>query len=78
MAARQTEQTILAVIQTDMGYIQKDISTIKDSLQHAYVSVEKHNGLEKRVRLLERAIFTVIGLIVLGVLSQLLNGVLNK
>lgn len=62
----------------DVGYMKSDIAEIKIMLDSRYVIKEEHLSLVKDVALLQRVVFTGIGVVLLTVIGAVLSMVLIK
>jgi hypothetical protein len=65
--------TKLALISQDVGYVKQELRTLTSS----YATNARADNLERRIALVEKAVFSVIGLIVLAVLGAVVNGQLK-
>lgn len=62
---RQSEAVSLAIIATDISYMKNDISDIKATVQHGYVSKEEFEPIKKIVYgLVSLILIAVVGAVV--------------
>lgn len=74
----QNNDAVIAVMANNIDHIQKDVSNIKETMKGSFVTVDKHNALAERVKLLQSIIFGMIALIVVGFLTAVVNFFINN
>lgn len=65
----QSQETQLAVIQNDISYIRQEMQALNSNVSTGYVPMPQFNALKDRVDLIQRAIFFLIGILVVAVLG---------
>lgn len=63
----------IAVMANNIDHIQKDIDSIKKTMEGSFVTLEKHNSLSERVKLLTTVVFGMVGVILIGFLTAVVN-----
>lgn len=80
--AEKQGNAALAVLATNMQYVAGDVKKINDQLEKNYVTKEyvdpKLAALDKRVAMLEKVVYTVIGLILIAFMGAVIAGVIHK
>lgn len=71
MTSRQTDETKLAVISTDIAYIKSDVAEIRRMQQTNYVS---HDEFEP----IKRIVYGLVGLILVAVVGALVSLVVRQ
>lgn len=64
---------MIAVMANNIDHIQKDIERIRETMKGSFVTVEKHNSLADRVKLLTTVVFGMVGVILIGFLTAVVN-----
>jgi hypothetical protein len=80
--AEKAGNAALAVLASNMQYIAGDVSDIKKSLESSYATKDyvdnKADALDKRVKMLEKVVYTMIGLILIAFMGAVIGGVITK
>lgn len=71
-------KTALAVIAVVLEQTKKDIEDVKKSLDKGYATKAQVQGLEARIKMLERIVYGAVGVILLTVLGALLTLVVRQ
>jgi hypothetical protein len=67
----------LKIIQNDISYIRDDVKEIKVSMNQNLVTNDRFETVKGRVALLEKAVFGVIGLALVLILTAVFSGALK-
>lgn len=67
------EHDTIAVMANNIEHIQKDIESMKETMKGSFVTVEKHKSLADRVKLLTTIVFGMVGVILIGFLTAVVN-----
>jgi hypothetical protein len=80
--AEKSGNASLAVLASNIGYIFTDVKEIKEKLENNYSTKEyvdsRFDKLDARVKMLEKVVYTVIGLILIAFMGALIGGVIHK
>lgn len=69
--ANQSDETKLAVIQTEVSYMKGDVAEIKKLLQTGYVTKEEHEPIKKIV-------YGLVGLMLVSVVGAVMALVIKR
>lgn len=78
MSNSQSDETKLAVIANDIAYIRGEVKDIKDQFASSFMAKAEGEILKARVSQLERIVYGMIGIILVGVLGSVMGLVLKK
>lgn len=76
--ATQREDVKLAVMQNDINYIKVELKSVKDMVSSGYVTRGEHDNTIRRIKLLEKIVYTAVGVILLAVLAAIVNSVVKQ
>lgn len=72
-----TNKVQLAVIATDISYMKSEITDLKRLVSDGYATKSSLDNAISRIKLLERAVYGLLGLIVIAVVGAIMRVVLK-
>lgn len=68
----------MAEMAKDIGYIKETLNELDNKVGSFYVSLDKYNALEARVRMLEKVLYSLLALIVVPVIGAVIALVVKR